>query len=92
VYVCSDLQMIRVCVTLLPSCPLLLLSKPNSDEDIILGVAYMPKVSVVLLSSKIRSVSIMHLLFRFRIFGFILVKILLIYPKSMRAHVFSIGQ
>lgn len=59
--------MIHVCVTLLPSCPLLLLSKPDVDEDVILGVAYMPKVSRLLLLSDIRSMSVMHLLFIFHI-------------------------
>jgi len=41
---CCD-QVIRVCTELLPSCPLLLLSKPDATEDVVLGVAYVPKVS-----------------------------------------------
>jgi len=40
--------MIQVCVELLPLCPVLLLSKPDAKEDVILGVAYMPKVSLVI--------------------------------------------
>jgi len=60
--------MIHVCVTLLPSCPLLLLSKPDVDEDVILGVAYVPRVSLLLLLSNIKIVFVAHnecCLFRF---------------------------
>lgn len=48
VVVVVDKQMIQVCVELLPLCPVLLLSKPDAKEDVILGVAYMPKVSRVI--------------------------------------------
>ena len=37
----------QVCTELMPSCPLLLLSKPNAHEDVVLGIAYMPKVSLI---------------------------------------------
>jgi len=59
---------VHVCVTLLPSCPLLLLSKPDVNEDVILGVAYVPKVSLLLLLSNIKIVFVAHnacCLFRF---------------------------
>jgi len=45
--VCFDVQMMQVCIELLPSCPLLLLSKPSEDEDVVLGIAYIPKVSLL---------------------------------------------
>jgi len=56
---CFDIQMIHVCVELSPSCPLLLFSKPHADQDVILGVVYMPKVSIL---SRVRS---KHVSFRF---------------------------
>jgi len=60
---CFVMQMIHVCVTVLPSCPLVLLSEPDANEDVILGVVYVPKVSVLFLLLTVRSLSfIMYVL------------------------------
>jgi len=56
VHECFAVQMIQVCVSLLPSRPLLILSKPVTCENTVLGVAYVPKVSLLFFCNSCLSV------------------------------------